>query len=186
MRRCGDCQLCCKLLPVQELRKGANQRCKFQRVGKGCTVYGQRTMPGSCSLWTCRWLAEAETTGELSRPDRSHYVIDAIPDYVHCEPPDGGEPYQLPVLQIWVDPLFPDAHRDPALRRYLAKVGEQGLAALIRFNASDAFVLFPPAMTGSDFVEHSGSRSLGREHTASEVWAALDAAGAQVTLPVKI
>ena len=44
-RRCGDCQLCCKLLPVRELSKGASERCRHQRVGKGCTVYRQPGMP---------------------------------------------------------------------------------------------------------------------------------------------
>lgn len=186
MRTCGDCQLCCKLLPVRELRKGANEKCKFQKVGKGCTVYNSNLMPPSCRLWNCRWLIDPEDTAELSRPDRSHYVIDALPDYALAQSDDGGEPFKIPVVQVWVDPRFRDAHRDPALRRYLAMLGETlGMAALIRYDASEAFILFPPALTADNqFREHDRNESLGREHTAQEVWDALDAVGLKSQIKV--
>ena len=42
-RKCGDCQLCCKLVPVADnlvgLHKPANTRCPYQRHHKGCTIY---------------------------------------------------------------------------------------------------------------------------------------------------
>jgi len=31
-RTCGGCTLCCKLLPVRELKKPANTRCQHQRA----------------------------------------------------------------------------------------------------------------------------------------------------------
>jgi hypothetical protein len=69
------------LLPVKELGKGAGERCRHQR-GLGCKVYHQlKTVSPSCAMWTCRWLVEDDTS-DLSRPDRSHYVIDVMPDYV--------------------------------------------------------------------------------------------------------
>ena len=77
-RRCGECTLCCKLLPVVELKKKANTPCQFQRSGKGCTVHGTRKQPTSCAIWSCRWLMN-EDADELARPDRSHYVIDPSP-----------------------------------------------------------------------------------------------------------
>lgn len=78
-RACGDCQLCCKLVPVPELGKKASHRCKHQKFGVGCAIYRKR--PFSCAMWNCRWLTDPETN-ELRRPDRSHYVIDAMPDFV--------------------------------------------------------------------------------------------------------
>jgi len=48
-------------------------------MGKGCAIYAKRPM--SCALWNCRWLVN-DDTAELSRPDRSPYVIDIMPDYV--------------------------------------------------------------------------------------------------------
>lgn len=68
-RQCGDCQLCCKLLPVQSLGKEAGQRCKHQRHSKGCAVYAQleRVSP-ECRLWNCRWLVENDTADLRLRP----------------------------------------------------------------------------------------------------------------------
>jgi hypothetical protein len=34
-RQCGDCQLCCKLLPVPPLQKAAGVACRFQKFHKG-------------------------------------------------------------------------------------------------------------------------------------------------------
>src|SRR5262245_1944475 len=126
-RRCGDCQLCCKLMPVAEIGKKAGVRCKHQRVGKGCQVYDRAGMPASCKLWSCAWLTGAETG---ARPDRSHVVVDILPDFVTLENNESGERQTVPVVQVWIDPSYPDAHRDPAIRAYLAKRGEDGVAAL--------------------------------------------------------
>lgn len=139
-RRCGDCQLCCKLLPVRALDKPASARCKYQRVGKGCLVHGKPQMPHECQLWSCRWLFD-EAAKELQRPDRVHYVIDIMPDVITANGRD------LNALQVWVDPAFPDAHRDPPLRRFLAERGEKDrMPAIIRFGSRKSFVLIPPAL----------------------------------------
>jgi hypothetical protein len=130
-------------LPVRELGKGANQRCKHQRVGRGCAVYRRPDMPMSCALWSCRWLGNADTA-DLSRPDRAHYVIDVMPDFIVARDDRTGETRHIEVVQVWVDPRYRDAHRDPALRAYLARRAEEGVAALIRYSATDAFTLFAP------------------------------------------
>ena len=116
-RRCGGCTLCCKLLPVEEIGKHAGERCRHQRWGKGCAVY-RRGLPVSCSLWSCAWLADAGAAG-LPRPDRAHYVVDIVADTVRVVPHDGTPPTLLSVIQVWLDPAFPEAHRDPALRAYI-------------------------------------------------------------------
>jgi hypothetical protein len=78
-RVCGDCQLCCKLLPVPPLKKAAGRRCQHQKFGKGCAIQDHK--PFACRAWSCRWLSDPATAG-MSRPDRSHYVIDVVSDYV--------------------------------------------------------------------------------------------------------
>lgn len=173
-RQCGDCTLCCKLLPVRELKKLAGARCAHQRHGKGCAIYGRH--PPSCALWSCVWLSGRDAA-DLRRPDRSHYVIDIMPDFITAVP-QGQTPIRLPVIQVWIDPNFPDAHRDPALRAYIEKRCEQegGLAAIIRYDSAKAFVLFPPAISsdGQWHEEHSGQ--LVEAHTAAEIAAALSGA----------
>lgn len=158
-RRCGDCQLCCKLTPIKEMNKPANQRCQHQRVGKGCMIYSQR--PFSCQAWNCRWLLN-DDTADLRRPDHAHYVIDVMPDYITARNNQTGEEQHCPVLQIWVDPKFPDAHRDPALRAYLLRRGEEGIASIIRFNEADGFVLFPPNMASDGQWHEQRGQSVDR------------------------
>lgn len=158
-RRCGDCQLCCKLLPVRELQKGANTRCQHQRVGKGCGVYNGPAMPPSCKLWSCRWLVLDRTEG-LRRPDRAHYVIDIMPDFVTVRDEDKGEETTIPVIQVWVDPAYPQAWReDVAFLSYLATMGrEERMAALIRNGSEMATFVAPPAINsaGEWFICESG------------------------------
>src|SRR5262249_38032112 len=109
-RRCGDCTLCCRLLPMKrdqysrqevteaivglvqrgfarpsefvgmmlEFDKPHGERCPHQ-CSKGCRVYARR--PFGCRYWNCRWLVN-DDCGDLRRPDRSHVVIDLMPDFV--------------------------------------------------------------------------------------------------------
>lgn len=138
-RRCGSCTLCCKLMPTAEIEKPANVRCKHQFHG-GCRIYATR--PHSCRFWSCLWLI-GEHTAELSRPDRSRYVVDPLPDAIKVIPEPGAEPEHLPVIQIWCDPQHRDAHRDPALRRLLESMNRIGL---VRYSESEAITIVPPAM----------------------------------------
>jgi hypothetical protein len=166
-RRCGDCQLCCRLLPTAEINKPALERCPHQKHGKGCAIYGHHPM--SCQLWNCRWLVD-ESTADLPRPDRTHYVIDLIPDFITMAPHDGSPPTHIEVIQVWVDPAHKDAHRAPSFRRWLEA---QGKPAIIRYDSKDGFILFPPS-TNSDgrWVEYMDSKP-GREHSLEEQAAAL-------------
>jgi hypothetical protein len=154
-RRCGGCTLCCKLLPIKELQKPANTRCKHQRAGKGCSIYEQR--PWSCQFWSCKWLANDDTR-DLRRPDRSGYVIDCLPDYVTRVNNDTGEKLDIPCIQVWVDPDRPEAFRDPALLAYLQRRALQdGLVALIRRGHHPSLTLVAPALSGEDWIEIVGS-----------------------------
>jgi hypothetical protein len=147
-RTCGDCQLCCRLLPTEEIAKPALKRCPHQKHGVGCSIYERR--PLSCQLWNCRWLTDADTV-DLPRPDRSHYVIDMMPDYITATI-EGGKPETIPVYQVWVDPAFKNAHRAPSFRRWLDR---QRMPAVIRYGSREGFVLFPASMTGGKgFIEH--------------------------------
>lgn len=166
-RQCGDCQLCCTLLPVVALKKEGGVNCRFQAAHQGCAVYRGPERPLECSLWSCRWLIDDDAT-ELSRPDQSHYVIDVMPDYISIRDDRTGQTRQLEVVQIWVDPAYPDAYRDPALRRWIRKRAKKGIGALIRYSPSRAFALFAPPLTGGQWRKVDGV--VGQEtHTAAEI-----------------
>jgi hypothetical protein len=158
-------------LPIKGLDKPANTRCKHQSFAKGCKVYHGPNMPAECVMWTCRWLTNDDTF-ELSRPDRSHYVIDVMPDFITADV--DGKPTNLPVVQIWCDPKHPDAHRDPALRRYLLRRAEDGYAGLIRFNSRDAIVIFPPPFdVNGEWHEITSGMKPGKTHSAEEIFRAI-------------
>ncbi len=164
-RRCGDCQLCCKLLPTKEISKPENHRCPHQRVHVGCTIYARR--PTSCEWWSCRWLTN-DDTAELRRPDRSHYVIDPIPDHITAIENATGEQQVIPVVQVWCDPSFRGAHRDPALLRFIERRAEEGWATLVRYGRADAILMVAPCMN-KDRVWHEHSTMLtDKEHTLLE------------------
>jgi hypothetical protein len=172
-RQCGDCQLCCKLLPVRELNKGAGQRCQHQRRHKGCAVHANlmRLAP-ACALWSCRWLLE-DDTAELRRPDRSHYVLDLSPDFVTLRNDDNDDQQHIQVVQIWVDPKHRDAHRDPALRAYLERRAAENIIGLVRWDNEEAVALFPPALSADRQWHEVDSKFRSTEHTVEEKLAAL-------------
>jgi hypothetical protein len=164
-RECGDCSLCCKLLPMKEYDKPAGVRCQHQRHGVGCNIYPRRPRP--CKLWTCRWL-NGDDTGP--RPDRAHLVVDVMPDYVTLVPHDGSPSTHAPVLQVWVDAAYPDAHRDPRLRRYLEWMG---MAALIRMSDRRGFIVAPPNVSSDGKWFESTTQSTEKEHTLADKVAAI-------------
>lgn len=53
MRECGNCSLCCTVMAVRELDKGANTSC-VNDCGGSCGIYEQR--PQSCRDFECLWL----------------------------------------------------------------------------------------------------------------------------------
>jgi len=142
MRSCGSCTLCCKLVPVEELGKAAGQRCKHVKSGKGCSIYEHR--PISCREWSCMWLtgSEAGLPVDLSRPDRVHYVIDTVPDIIRATNNETGAVDQIDVMQIWCDPKFPDAWKDPALLAMLERVG---IVGLVRYDEKRGLTVWPPS-----------------------------------------
>jgi hypothetical protein len=159
-RRCGSCTLCCKLVPVNEVgfHKPGGQRCPHQRH-TGCSIYAKR--PFSCRAWSCRWLIGDEDLGNMRRPDRCHYVVDIMADFV--ETTDGD---QVPVIQVWGDTRYPDAHRDPALRAYLEKIG---MPALIRFENKTGLLIVPPSRTEDGIWMEKVSLWQPHQHSADEI-----------------
>lgn len=174
-RECGDCTLCCRLLPVKGINKPALKRCQHQRHGKGCAVYHkpEKGFPWECGLWSCVWLAGNDAAG-LRRPDRCHYVIDIMPDYIVAQ--EGDAEVTLPAIQIWVDPKYPDAHRDPALRAWLLR--RQGWVGIARFSGEDAVILIPPYMMASREWSERSSNLKKETHSFDKILKALSGVAA--------
>jgi hypothetical protein len=156
-RECGDCQLCCKLLPVHDnepwrkgaaLDKPANTRCPHQRHRKGCAIYSDR--PYACRVWTCRWLVN-DDADNLPRPDRAHYVIDSLPDECRTTDNETGEIKNYLAIQVWVDPAhWTEIFTNKSLFDWLEKKAQQfGTPALLRNGSREAIGVFAPCLTGT-------------------------------------
>lgn len=164
-RQCGECTLCCRLLPVPQLGKLAGQRCPHQRHSCGCAIYATR--PNSCRLWVCQWRNDPEHTADLRRPDRSHYVIDIMPDYVTVINNKTGERDDVAVVQIWIDDRYPEAHRDPALRAFLESNKVPGIVR--RTNNTSALILSPPCCSEDNEWHELETSMTQKEHSAADI-----------------
>lgn len=145
-RQCGGCTLCCKLVPVKELAKPAGVKCEHVRFGKGCAIYPLR--PGACRAWACIWRLGYDS-GELSRPDRSHLVIDPVGMYLRSRDDKTGKITPMPTIQIWCDPAHPHAYLAANVLAFIRRRGAAGMATIIRYNNDDGLVLVPPELTAN-------------------------------------
>jgi len=170
-RQCGDCTLCCTLVPVKEIEKKANTKCAMQTF-KGCRVYGTKRMPWGCQVWNCRWLVR-DDTDDQARPDRSHLVIDMMPDFVTMNDDLNGIKVNVPVVQVWIDPKHPDAHKDYDFRNYVSRRGEEGYGVLVRNgNDSATFLLAPTFFNGdprAQWVEKVSNLKPESQHSQAEI-----------------
>ena len=164
LRSCGDCQLCCYLLPVAEgaaiadygmkipidipgritLNKPALQKCQHQRFKKGCSIYPNR--PISCRDWSCAWLTN-NLHKDMPRPDKAGYVVDPRPDTITYIPEDNPDTtIDVPVFQVWIDTrkvvdrgkLILKAGFGP----WLEDVFKQGMGVLFREGSRKGYVIF--------------------------------------------
>lgn len=108
-RSCGECTVCCTLLGVPELNKGAYEACS--KLDGNCTVYSSR--PKSCRDFECLWLQDIGLPEH--RPDRSGLVLTVtVEDCIlgkagavivaHEAQPDAAHrPENAVLLQVFVD-----------------------------------------------------------------------------------
>jgi len=133
-------------------------------------------MPEECKLWACRWLLN-EDTADQARPDRSHLVIDLVPDYITLRNDETMEAMRIPVVQVWIDPRYPDAHRAPAFRDFVERQGAGGSATIVRFDSGRVITLFPPSMSSDGEWHEIIDGQSDHEHSLAdiaEVWSAKD------------
>jgi hypothetical protein len=92
-RSCGDCSLCCKVMPVPEIEKPANEWCKHCRPGNGgCSIH--EIKPAVCAGWYCAWMTQGGI-GERWYPKLSRMVLSLAPEGTGT------------VLYVMVDPDYP-------------------------------------------------------------------------------
>lgn len=68
-RSCGDCDLCCRVIGVSELKKPAYTACEHAKGG--CAVHAVR--PESCHVFFCAW--RFGIGDDRHRPDQAGFLI---------------------------------------------------------------------------------------------------------------
>ena len=142
-------------------------------------------------MWNCRWLIE-DNTADQRRPDFSHCVMNTMPDFVTMRDDITGKRQEIPVTQIWIDPRHRDAWKAAEIMAYVERRGREGFGAIMRYNETDATVVFPPTLTGHDawLVREDlaargkprpgqNRRGFGPRSAGRELWSRRAAAGAE-------
>jgi len=154
-KRCGQCTLCCTVVPVAEIEKPRNSPCQHLAHG-GCGIYAFR--PRSCKTWSCAWLV-TPTMNASWRPDRCHIVIDVMTDHVLVTPHGTGRSEAIEVGQIWLeegyDHLVASERMDAIVE---AAARNHHLAVIIRF-ADGTCLVRAHASIAADGKDFTGKRS---------------------------
>lgn len=149
-RACGDCLLCCKVLPVPDIEKPANKWCEHAKIAHGCKIYAN--LPQSCRTWSCLWVLDAGLPPEL-QPHKSHVIFDMMTDQIAAVGL-GGEVDQHEVVQLWVDPIYPEAHRRPIVRELIEHIADKfRLSTLARIGGRGILIAAPSLTSDRKWME---------------------------------
>lgn len=158
-RECGECQLCCELIGVDELAKYPHQRCKHQ-CATGCAIHNAR--PRECRTYQCLWRS-GETIAQELRPDRLGCIVD-----LH-------ETILGPA--IVVHQRYQDQWQEPHVSELLAQLSKQYGAWIYTIHDKNRQTLFPEwtkerqsqfdAMAKSGTVPELCGRSMHPDNEAS-------------------
>ena len=69
-RECGDCNMCCKLPSVKNLKKDY-EWCKHCEIGVGCKIYEER--PKQCKDFYCLW--KVNLLSENLKPNKVGFFV---------------------------------------------------------------------------------------------------------------
>ena len=109
---CGQCSMCCKVLPIAELGKPQMTWCGHFRKGLGCSIYADR--PTACKDFRCVWL-HGVLCGDVS-PDDNALRPDKCKVLARSSVQDGRQ-----VFNLWVDPAYPRAHEAIPVRKMIER-----------------------------------------------------------------
>jgi hypothetical protein len=84
-RECGECNVCCKVLGIDPLKKVPGVLCPNRTKDQGCAIY--ETRPTVCRKFYCGW--RILPLGEEWRPDKSEILIVPTGRVEPIRPEDG-------------------------------------------------------------------------------------------------
>jgi hypothetical protein len=133
MNLCGSCNLCCKLMRIDEVQTPRGQWCQYAKPGKGCAVYEDR--PAPCRDYECMWLQSQKHEGgkhampaEL-KPNKCRVVMDFTTDG------------KFPLLHV--DPDYPHAIDNLHVRAFIKMNLDRGIDVYVWTGAVQEIIHAP-------------------------------------------
>lgn len=133
VRPCGECTMCCKLLPISKNEDGglgdfpfdkpAGTVCKHCAPGHGCQIFSTPGFPNLCKSYFCLWklTGKEQVLPEDCRPDKVHAIfqhLKALPEFPGRR-----------IMSVEVDP---DRNISKQFIRFLEHGADVGLSFLVR------------------------------------------------------
>jgi Fe-S-cluster containining protein len=143
-RQCGECTMCCKVMPIKELSKPAHQWCQHAKPGSGCAIYQSR--PAECRGFACSWLLLKEI-GEHWKPTKSKMVL------VHGRDHQRGSQ----MISVHTDRSYPNAwRRSPYYEELKRRCGQTRIEIIMSdrrrvLMCADQDVYFDPETEAVEF-----------------------------------
>lgn len=118
-------------------------------------------------MWSCAWVLD-ENLPAFLEPKKCHFVIDCLPD--ECAMLENGKQVMKQVVQMWVDPGYPNAWQEPAARWAMEFYGLNfQLPTLVRFGNEKGIFVMPSILSPDNKWHYAMSGvSLDRESFNAE------------------
>jgi len=97
-RHCGECTVCCAVMPVTELKKPEYTACSYCTTS-GCIAYASR--PLTCRGWSCEWWTGRLGLADEQRPDKLGVLFSFHPRFIvvhECQAGSALNPEAIAVL----------------------------------------------------------------------------------------
>ena len=109
---CGDCTLCCKLLPIEDKDLSKDHSVLCNHCDKGCTIYEDR--PESCVNFNCNFI---EDNLDISlRPDNTNIIFEKI---------------RTKIYMGLIDPSFADSWKSDTVDSYIEELNKYGISVIM-------------------------------------------------------
>tara|TARA_R110000772_G_scaffold47449_4_gene108523 strand:+ start:65 stop:514 length:450 start_codon:yes stop_codon:yes gene_type:complete len=124
-RECGECTLCCLILPIIDTQSPPNTLCKHCTLSKGCGIYDTR--PNNCRNYNCEWILSDDIPMDL-KPNKSHMIFEKITHTI-----------QLANLEH----THLDAWKEQNVLDYIQELNDKGISVIISSFTNTEKVIFP-------------------------------------------
>lgn len=112
MQECGECNLCCKLLPINDTELSKEHSVMCSHCDKDCTIYDNR--PESCVNFNCNFIED--NLDITLRPDKTNIIFEKI---------------MTKIYMGLIDPDFVDLWNTETVKKYIKKLNVDGISVVM-------------------------------------------------------